>query len=149
MTRMTTKSGKRCGLPMINILKTDGTLNAEAGPYQGLIDQARRVSESSPIWTPSDLLGEIEDREIELPSQRSQQNRHRTAAGGPVVREDGRTGSVGDGRGGPMESGQDFPDALSQRVSRLARARNEIGRSVASFGGDIRSRFGQAEKLKR
>ena len=29
--------GKRQGLPMINILNKDGTLNASAGPYQGLV----------------------------------------------------------------------------------------------------------------
>jgi valyl-tRNA synthetase len=58
--------GKRCGLPMINILKTDGTLNAEAGPYQGLtIPKARErvVADLDALGQ----LGEIEDREIELP----------------------------------------------------------------------------------
>jgi len=56
----------RCGLPMINILRTDGTLNAEAGAYQGLTIKAAReriVADLEVIG----LLGEIEDREIELP----------------------------------------------------------------------------------
>ncbi|MEM9827011.1 MAG: valine--tRNA ligase [Planctomycetota bacterium] len=58
--------GKRCGLPMINILNPDGTLNAEAGKYQGLtIPQARKavVADLESL----DLMGAVEDRQIELP----------------------------------------------------------------------------------
>ncbi|TVQ02277.1 MAG: valine--tRNA ligase [Planctomycetaceae bacterium] len=58
--------GLRCGLPMINILNPDGTLNAAAGPYQGLtIKQARErvVAELDVLGQ----LGEVEDRDIELP----------------------------------------------------------------------------------
>ena len=58
--------GLRCGLPMINILSADGTLNAAAGRYEGLtIKQARTkvVDDLEAIG----LLGDIEDREIELP----------------------------------------------------------------------------------
>ena len=57
---------RRCGLPMINILRTDGTLNAEAGPYQGANIAAARqrvVADMEQLG----LLGDIEDREIELP----------------------------------------------------------------------------------
>jgi valyl-tRNA synthetase len=58
--------GKRANLPMINILNSDGTLNAEAGKYQGLtIPKARdRVVEDLDAL---ELLGDVEDREIELP----------------------------------------------------------------------------------
>lgn len=55
----------RCDLPMINILNTDGTLNAEAGKYKGLtIRKAREavVADMKEL----DLLGDIEDRDIEL-----------------------------------------------------------------------------------
>jgi valyl-tRNA synthetase len=56
----------RCGLPMINILRTDGTLNAEAGAYQGLtipLARERVVADLEVLGQ----LGEVEDREIELP----------------------------------------------------------------------------------
>jgi len=58
--------GLRCGLPMLNILCTDGTLNSVAGPYEGLsIKQARtRIVEDLETLG---LLGEVEDRDIELP----------------------------------------------------------------------------------
>ena len=57
---------KRVDLPMINILNRDGTLNVEAGDYAGLtIKQARqRVVED---LDKLGLLGDVEDREIELP----------------------------------------------------------------------------------
>ncbi len=51
---------------MINILRTDGTLNDEAGIYAGLtIPQARPrvVADLDALGQ----LGEVEDREIELP----------------------------------------------------------------------------------
>jgi valyl-tRNA synthetase len=58
--------GKRQSLPMINILNPDGTLNDSAGPYQGLtIPKARDrvVTDLDKLG----LVGDIEDREIELP----------------------------------------------------------------------------------
>ena len=58
--------GMRADLPMINVLRPDGTMNDEAGPYVGLtIRQARKrvVDDLESLG----LLGEIEDREIELP----------------------------------------------------------------------------------
>lgn len=58
--------GQRAELPMINILNPDGTLNGEAGKYQGLtIPQARKqvVADLDELG----LLGDVEDREIELP----------------------------------------------------------------------------------
>jgi valyl-tRNA synthetase len=58
--------GQRCNLEMINILNPDGTLNESAGDYQGLtILQARKkvVADLEAL----ELLGDVEDREIELP----------------------------------------------------------------------------------
>ena len=58
--------GKRHALPMINILNPDGTLNSAAEKYQGLtIKKAREavVADLDAIG----LLGDVEDREIELP----------------------------------------------------------------------------------
>jgi valyl-tRNA synthetase len=58
--------GKRQSLPMINILNPDGTLNDAAGPYKGLtIPKARErvVADLDKLG----LLGDMEDREIELP----------------------------------------------------------------------------------
>jgi valyl-tRNA synthetase len=58
--------GKRCGLPLINIMHRDGTLNIEAGKYEGLsMKQARtRVVEDLEALG---LLDRVEDREIEMP----------------------------------------------------------------------------------
>jgi valyl-tRNA synthetase len=58
--------GQRQKLPMINILKPDGTLNAEAGPYQGLTIQKARTKVVADL-DELGLLGDVEDREIELP----------------------------------------------------------------------------------
>ena len=57
--------GKRCALPMINILNPDGTLNANAGPYAGqTIPVARkRVVEDLEA---AGLVVAIEDRDIDL-----------------------------------------------------------------------------------
>lgn len=57
---------KRVGLEMINILNPDGTINNEGGKYEGLtIPQARKavVADLKELT----LLGNIEDRDIELP----------------------------------------------------------------------------------
>lgn len=57
--------GLRCELPMINILNPDGTLNAQAGPYQGrTIKQARKQVVAD--LEERGLLVEVEDREIDL-----------------------------------------------------------------------------------
>lgn len=58
--------GKRCKLPMINILNKDGTLNEEAGAYQGLtIYQARDKVVAA--LEEQGVLVKVEDRDIELP----------------------------------------------------------------------------------
>ncbi len=58
--------GIRCNLDMINILNPDGTLNESAGDYQGLtILQARKKVVAD--LEAQGLLGDVEDREIELP----------------------------------------------------------------------------------
>ncbi|MCB9940781.1 MAG: valine--tRNA ligase [Planctomycetaceae bacterium] len=57
--------GLRQKLPMINILNSDGTLNENAGPYQGLKMQEGRkrvVADLDDLG----LLGDVEDREIDL-----------------------------------------------------------------------------------
>ncbi len=58
--------GMRHGLPMINVLNPNGTLNDAAGVYQGLNlkqGRARIVADLEAL----DLIERIEDREIELP----------------------------------------------------------------------------------
>lgn len=58
--------GQRVGLPMINILHPDGTINEAGGKYSGLsINEARQavVADLDSLG----LLGDVEDREIELP----------------------------------------------------------------------------------
>jgi valyl-tRNA synthetase len=57
--------GKRQNLPMTNILNSDGTLNANAGAYQGLamkVARERVVADLDALG----LLEKIEDREIEI-----------------------------------------------------------------------------------
>ncbi len=57
--------GLRCDLPMLNILNTDGTLNAEAGKYQGLTVRKARAAVVADLEE-LELMVEIEDREIPL-----------------------------------------------------------------------------------
>ena len=58
--------GLRKELPMINILNTDGTLNDEGGKYVGLTMKKARKAVVEDL-DELGLLGEVEDREIELP----------------------------------------------------------------------------------
>ncbi|MCA9193240.1 MAG: class I tRNA ligase family protein, partial [Planctomycetales bacterium] len=57
--------GHRAGLPMINILNPDGTLNAESGKYQGLTIRKARTQVVEDLEALG-LMVEIEDREIDL-----------------------------------------------------------------------------------
>lgn len=57
--------GMRCDLPMINILNPDGTLNENAGKYQGLTMKKARQQVVEDLEE-LDLMVEIEDREIDL-----------------------------------------------------------------------------------
>ena len=58
--------GLRCDLPMINILNPDGTINDEGGDYEGLTIQKARLQVVEDLDRLG-LLGDVEDREIELP----------------------------------------------------------------------------------
>jgi valyl-tRNA synthetase len=57
--------GKRCDLPMINILHPNGTLNANAGPYQGMTMLAARKQVVADLEALG-LVVEVEDRLIDL-----------------------------------------------------------------------------------
>jgi len=57
--------GLRQGLPMINILNPDGTLNAAAGPYAGLTIRKARERVVADLEAAGQLL-QVEDRVIEL-----------------------------------------------------------------------------------
>ncbi len=57
--------GLRRGLPMINILNKDGTLNEAAGAYQGLLIQKARDKVVADLEA-LELVEKIEDRQIEL-----------------------------------------------------------------------------------
>ena len=56
----------RCDLEMINILNPDGTLNAEAGKYEGLTIKQSRQQVVDDLDAEG-LLEKVEDRDIELP----------------------------------------------------------------------------------
>ena len=58
--------GQRQKLPMINILNPNGTINAEGGKYQGLTIKKAREAVVADLEA-LELLGDVEDREIELP----------------------------------------------------------------------------------
>lgn len=58
--------GQRQKLPMINILKSDGTLNSLAGPYAGLTIKKARERVVADLEAQG-LLDKVENREIELP----------------------------------------------------------------------------------
>ena len=58
--------GKRCDLPMINIMNRDGTLNVETGKYAGLTMKQGRKQVVEDLEALG-LLDQVEDREIELP----------------------------------------------------------------------------------
>jgi valyl-tRNA synthetase len=57
--------GRRQSLPMLNILKPDGTLNAEAGPYAGLTIRKAREKVVADLEAAGQLV-QVEDRVIEL-----------------------------------------------------------------------------------
>ncbi len=57
--------GIRAGLPMINILNPDGTLNSQAGPYTGLKIPVARQQVVQDLEA-AGLVVEIEDRQIDL-----------------------------------------------------------------------------------
>jgi valyl-tRNA synthetase len=57
--------GRRRGLQMLNILNPEGTLNAEAGPYQGLTIRKAREKVVADLETAGQLQ-QVEDRLIEL-----------------------------------------------------------------------------------
>jgi valyl-tRNA synthetase len=58
--------GKRCDLPMINIMNRDGTLNVETGKYAGLTMKVARKKVVEDLEALG-LLELVEDRDIELP----------------------------------------------------------------------------------
>ncbi|QEF99562.1 Valine--tRNA ligase [Stieleria maiorica] len=58
--------GKRQSLPMLNILNPDGTINGLVPAYEGLTIAAARKQVVADL-DESGLLGDIEDRDIEMP----------------------------------------------------------------------------------
>ncbi len=58
--------GKRAGLPMINIMSPDGTLNAATEGYQGLFMKQARTKVVDDLEALG-LLKEVEERAIEMP----------------------------------------------------------------------------------
>jgi len=57
--------GRRCDLPKLNIMNPDGTLNINGGEYRGQTMAEARKSVVAALEA-AGLLGEVEDREIEL-----------------------------------------------------------------------------------
>ncbi|MFM8578297.1 MAG: class I tRNA ligase family protein [Planctomycetaceae bacterium] len=57
--------GMRRGLPMVNVLNPDGTLNAAAGPYEGLAIPKARIRVVADLEAAGHLV-QVEDRVIDL-----------------------------------------------------------------------------------
>ncbi len=104
-------------------------------------DSASAESRWSPILEELGLLGEIEDREIELPhSDRSKTPIEPYLADQWFVEMD-ELAQVGDGCGDRANESRSFPSDTARVIS-IGSAKNVIGRSVVSCGGDIGFRFG-------
>ena len=118
--------GRRRGLPMINILNRDGTLNENAGPYKGLFIQkarhARRCRSGSAR----------PGRENRRPRNRSRpyrplENADRAVSGRSMVRADGRPRPIGDGCGHDRAKCGSFRSDM-QKAIWIGSAKNAIGR---------------------
>ena len=125
--------GLRQGLPMINILNFDGTLNENAGPYKGLTrsigpeGRAGRPGEAGPAGQdrgPRDRAG----------PQRPLEDADRAALDRPVVRENGPPGPDGHGRR-ERRPREDHPGALREELSRLARRKARLADQPAALVG--------------
>ena len=132
--------GLRNNLPMVNILNPDGTLSAEAGKYQGLSMADAREKVVADLEALG-LGGKDRGPADRNRPQRPQQNAHRAVSDRPVVRQNGRTRPIGDGRR-DRRPREDHSRTLRQRLSSIGSAKNAIGPSAGSFGGDIGFRCG-------
>ncbi len=132
--------GKRQSLPMINILNIDGTLNDNAGPYAKLTIAKARERVVADMEA-AGLLGEVEDREIELAhSDRSKTPIEPLLADQWFVRMQDLAQSamdaVIDGRV------KIVPERDTKTATSIGWARSATGRSAGNCGGDIRFRSG-------
>ena len=124
---------------MINILNPDGTLNENAGPYRGLTVLAARDRVVADLQQ-RDLLEKGRRSRNRPGSFGSQQDAHRTAAGGPMVRPDGRVGSIGHGCRGRRPRA-DPAATLHPRLSGLARRKAGLAHRAATLVGAPHSRL--------
>ena len=125
--------GKRQNLPMINILNPDGTLNDNAGPYQGLTMQGRRERVVADLEALG-LLEKVEDREIELAhSDRSKTPIEPYLADQWFVKMD-HLAQIGDGRR-DRRPREDLAAALCARLSGLAGRKTRLAREPAALVG--------------
>ena len=132
---------------MINILNPDGTLNANAGKYQGLkilVARERVVADLEALG----LVDAIEDREIELAhSDRSKTPIEPYLADQWFIRMQDLAQSamdaVSDGRV------KIIPDALCQGLSRLAGRKTRLARQPATLVGTSDSGLAQGGQRSR
>jgi valyl-tRNA synthetase len=131
---------QRCGLPMINIMNTDGTINSNGGRFQGLTMGKARQQVVQAIEELG-LLEQTEDRQIELKhSDRSKTPIEPYLADQWFVAMAELAQSAIDA----VESGKVkiYPERYGQGyVDWLSEKRD--WQSEGSFGGGIKSRFGQ------
>jgi len=125
---------------MPNILNPDGTLNENAGPYQGQTVLEAREAVVADLEKQG-LVVRVEDREIDWPL-RPFQDSYRAVPGRSMVREDGAVAQMAmdaviDGRV------RIIPNVTRKAIS-IGLAKSATGPSDASFGGGIRFQSGTA-----
>ena len=125
--------------PMINILRTDGTLNAHRRCLSRLTTSARaeRVVADLDVWVNS-VKSKIARSNC---PQRSQQDTDRTVLGGPMVR---RMDSLAQSAMDAVTNGKSkiFPPVIAKAIS-IGWAKNEIGQLVVNLVGTSNSNLVQ------
>ncbi len=133
--------GLRQNLPMVNILNPDGTLNDNAGPYQGLtVHEGPRAGRGRPgAAGPGGRRSRTARSSWPTPTARRRRSSRYLADQWFVKME--RAGPDGDGRR-ERRPREDHPGALRQGLSRLAQRKARLAASAGSCGGDTRFRSG-------
>ena len=139
--------GKRHGLPAINVMNLDGTMNDNAGPFAGMpIAEARSaVVARLRAGRPPGRDRAAHPRRRPL---RALRHGRRAADHDPVVRADGAAGATGDRRGQGRQSAASCRSASGASISTGWRT-STTGASPASSGGDTASRSGTASAAAR
>ena len=144
---MTSRSASATGCPRINVMNTDGTMNANAGPFAGMPIAAARsaVVERLQRGRPAGRHRAARARGRPLPALR---HGRRAVDLDAVVRAHGGAGAAGD-RGGQGRQSAVRAGAFPRRLPQLAGEHPRLDASRASSGGGTASRSGTASSAAR